>query len=77
MGKFFQSRSEQGVVLLVLAILLLVALAFGALALIFVPVIRAREFDKKHIPHKNWILAGTFVAVAICLGLLGLPALRA
>lgn len=58
-----------------LATLLLVALAFGALALIFVPVFLARDFDKKHIPRKNWILAGVLIALAICLALLGLPAL--
>lgn len=61
--------------MLTLAILLLVALAYGALALIFVPMIRTRDFDKKHIPRKNWILAGIFLAAAISLGLLGLPAL--
>lgn len=61
--------------MLIPAIVLLVALAFGALALIFVPVFRAGDFDKKYIPRRNWILAGVFVAAAICLGLFGLPAL--
>lgn len=75
MAKSFQSRSDQGVVLFLLATLLLIALAFGALALIFVPVFRAREFDKKHVPSRNWILAGVLIALAICLGLFGLPAL--
>lgn len=59
----------------ILATLLLIALAVGALALVFVPVFRARDFDKKHIPSRNWILAGVLIASAICLGLFGLPAL--
>lgn len=57
------------------AVLLLISLAFGALALIFVPVIRAREFDKKHIPTRNWVIAGILLAAAVGLSL-ALPALN-
>ncbi|WP_144406282.1 hypothetical protein [Arthrobacter sp. SPG23] len=57
------------------AVLLLISLAFGALALIFVPVIRAREFDKKHIPTRNWVIAGILLATAVGLSL-ALPALN-
>ena len=58
-----------------LVTLLLIALAFAALAVLFVPVFRAREFDKRHIPRSSWVVASLLVAAGIGLGLFVLPVL--
>lgn len=61
--------------MLILAILLLIGLYLGALALMFVPMLHAKELQAKHIPTRNWVLAACCLVAAIVLGLIGLPAI--